>query len=68
MKMKVLTKRKQIKPDPIKEATILQRTMNRLRKMALVPRGVYRFKNFKEANEWMMKAMINTHARQKSKT
>ncbi|HSS52314.1 MAG TPA: hypothetical protein VLX28_25510 [Thermoanaerobaculia bacterium] len=35
---------------------------------ALVPRGVYRFRSFEEADEWMTRMMARTHVRQRSKT
>lgn len=33
---------------------ILQRTVNQLRNYDLVPKGVFRFNNFEEADEWMI--------------
>ena len=50
---------------PLKDVTILQRTMNRLRGYNLVPKGLYRFSTFKEADEWMMQQIVATHARRK---
>jgi len=35
---------------------------------ALVPRGVYRFCSFEEADAWMTRTMARTHASLKSKT
>jgi hypothetical protein len=35
---------------------------------ALVPRGVYRFRTFEEADAWMTRTMARTHASLKSKT
>ena len=67
MKMKIFTKRFG-KEDFIKDASILQRTINRLRKYALIPKGVYRFKSFEEADQWMTKTIADTHVLQKSKT
>jgi hypothetical protein len=47
----------------------LQRTMARLRGTnAIVPRGVYRFATFEEADAWMTRTMARTHAILKSKT
>lgn len=47
----------------------LQRTLAAVRGTgALVPRGVYRFATFEEADEWMIRAMARTHASLKSKT
>jgi hypothetical protein len=45
----------------------MQRTMNRLRGGALIPRGVYRFADHEEANEWMIRMIAATHARLSSK-
>ena len=64
--MKVVTKRKG-SDNPIEDARILQRTLNRIRKYALVPRGVYRFKTFEEADQWMIKMIARTHVRRNSK-
>jgi hypothetical protein len=47
----------------------LQRTMARLRNTdAIIPRGVYRFETFEEADVWMTRMMARTHAILKSKT
>jgi hypothetical protein len=47
----------------------LQRTLAGLRATgALVPRGVYRFSSFEEADAWMTRMMARTHASLKSKT
>jgi hypothetical protein len=54
--------------DVIRDISILQRTVNRLRGAGLVPRGVYRFRSHEEAEEWMMRLMASTHARRSSKT
>ena len=50
------------------DAAILQRTMNRLRGGALIPRGVYRFRDHEAADEWMIRTIAATHARLSSKT
>jgi hypothetical protein len=34
----------------------------------LVPRGVYRFRSFEEADEWMTRTMARTHVRRSRKT
>jgi hypothetical protein len=54
--------------DPIRDIAILQRTINRLRGGALVPRGVYRFATHEEADRWMIQQIAATHARRSSKT
>jgi hypothetical protein len=54
--------------DTIQDAAILQRTVNRLRGVGLIPRGVYRFATHEEADEWMIRTMAETHARLTSKT
>jgi len=46
----------------------LQRTLSQLRGTgALVPRGVYRFSSFEEADAWMTRMIAVTHASLKSK-
>ena len=51
------------------ESGVLQRTMADVRGTgALVPRGVYRFTSFEEADAWMTRMMARTHASRKSKT
>jgi hypothetical protein len=54
--------------DIIEDAAILQRTINRLRGVGLIPRGVYRFATHEEADEWMIRTIAETHARLTSKT
>ena len=54
--------------DALRDAEILQRTLNRLRGPALVPRGLYRFSTHEEADQWMLREMARTHARLSSKT
>jgi len=47
----------------------LQRTLAAVRATgALVPRGVYRFVSFEEADAWMTRMMARTHANLRSKT
>lgn len=65
--MKVVTKRRGEEP-PIKGARTLQNTISQLRGPELVPKGVYRFLNFKEADEWMIQQIVNTHVSLRSKT
>jgi hypothetical protein len=54
--------------DLLKDLAALQRTMNRLRGRALVPRGLNRFTRHEEADEWMMRQIAATHARRSSRT
>ena len=55
--------------DPPADFGVLQRTMAGLRgTSALVPRGVYRFTSFEEADAWMIRTMARTHVSLKSKT
>ncbi len=54
--------------NPLRDSAILQRTLNRLRGPALVPRGVYRFATHEEADTWMTRQIAATHARRSSKT
>jgi hypothetical protein len=53
--------------DSIRDAAVLQRTINRLRGVGLIPRGVYRFATHEEADEWMIRTIAATHARLSSK-
>jgi hypothetical protein len=47
----------------------LQRTLAACRATgAVVPRGVYRFNSFEEADAWMTRTMARTHANLRSKT
>ena len=47
----------------------LQRTLADVRGTGvIVPRGVYRFKTFEEADAWMTRMIARTHANRKSKT
>lgn len=64
--MKVISRRSR-KTDTLRDAKTLQRTINRLRGRALVPRGVYRFASHKDSQQWMIRTMARTHARLKSK-
>jgi hypothetical protein len=54
--------------DIVRDAAALQRTVNRLRGTGLIPRGVYRFAEHEEADEWMIRTIAATHARLSSKT
>jgi hypothetical protein len=54
--------------DPVRDIAALQRTLNRLRGPALVPKGLYRFARHEEADAWMMRQIAATHARRSSKT
>ena len=52
----------------LRDVEILQRTLNRLRGVGLVPRGVHRFGAFEEAASWMTRQIMVSHARRSSKT
>lgn len=52
----------------LRDAAVMQRTMNRLRGVGLIPRGVYRFALHEEADEWMIRTIADTHAHLSSKT
>jgi len=54
--------------DVMRDAAAMQRTMNRLRGGALIPRGVYRFADHEEADRWMIRTIADTHAHLSSKT
>jgi hypothetical protein len=47
---------------------ILQRTVNRLRNYDLVPKGIFRFANFAEADEWMIQKIVENHVPHNLKT
>jgi hypothetical protein len=51
------------------DAEALQRTLAAVRRTgALVPRGVYRFGSFEEADAWMTRMMARTHVNHNSTT
>jgi hypothetical protein len=52
----------------LEDVARLQRTLNRLRGGGLVPRGLYRFSSFEDADTWMMRQMAQSAARQSSNT
>jgi hypothetical protein len=52
----------------LRDAAIMQRTINRLRGVGLIPRGVYRFATHEDADEWMIRTIAATHAHLSSKT
>jgi len=55
--------------DPWTDQGRLKRTAVLLRgTAALVPRGVFRFRSFDEADEWMTRMMIATHERLNPRT
>ncbi len=61
--------RRKAKPSTLEDADRLLRTAWALRgTQRLVPRGLYRFETFEEANRWMTRMMARTHARQPLKT
>ena len=61
--------RREIGTLPPAEADRLLRTAWALRGTdALVPKGVYRFRSFEEADEWMRRMMARTYVRQRSTT
>lgn len=62
--LKIITKRHGV-VNTLKDAEILQRTMNQLRNYDLIPKGLYRFTTFKEADQWMIRQIAATHARRK---
>lgn len=54
--------------EVVADLAALQRTLNRLRGRALVPRGLYPFASHEEADSWMMRQIASTHALRSSKT
>ena len=65
--MKVVSKRE---PGArvLDDVARLQRTLNRLRGRRLVPRGLYRFSSFEEADRWMTSQIVRSAAHLHSKT
>jgi multidrug resistance efflux pump len=52
-----------------REIAALQRTLAAVRRTgALVPRGVYRFQSFEEADAWMTRMMARTRVNRNSRT
>jgi hypothetical protein len=63
--VKIVGHRSTLGHDP----AALQRTLAAVRRTgALVPRGVYRFSSFEEADTWMTRMMARTHVSRNSKT
>ena len=54
--------------DVLRDSSILQRTLNRLRGARLVPRGVFRFASHEDADEWMTRQILASHEPRNSKT
>jgi hypothetical protein len=67
LNMKEISSRTRVE-NPLRDAAILQRTLNRLRGCGLIPKGVYRFHTHEEAEEWMMRQMAANPALRSSKT
>lgn len=66
--MKVVGRRKVGRTTP-EDADRLLRTAWAVRGTdKLVPKGVYRFKSFEEADEWMRRMMVSTYVHLRSKT
>lgn len=65
--MRVIESKKR-KKSLLLDVKILQKTMIALRGKDLVPKGVYRFKTFAEANEWMIQNIVSTLAHRSLKT
>jgi hypothetical protein len=54
--------------SPVADQAALARTAALLRARHLVPRGIYRFSSFEEADAWMTDMMLSTRARRSPKT
>lgn len=65
--VKVITKRDGT-VDLISDVKILLKTIQHLRGKELVPKGVFRFRSFEEADEWMTKMMVNTLVHRRLRT
>lgn len=65
MMIKTVGRRRVDRDDP----GALQHTLAAVRATgAVIPRGVYRFSSFEEADAWMTRTMARTHASLRSKT
>jgi hypothetical protein len=61
MTMKVVGRRAGKTAPTLENANTLLKTMQQLRGgKGICPRGVYRFKTFEEADEWMMKMLTQS--------
>jgi len=61
--------RRRVDGDELADQGRLARTAALLRGTAgLVPRGVYRFASFEEADSWMTETLLRTHAHLNPKT
>ncbi len=66
---KVIGRRKVSPKTTLEDADRLLRTAWALRgTKRLVPRGLYRFETFEEAERWMIQMMARTHARSRCET
>ncbi len=66
---KVVGRRQMGKVTPLEDADRLLKTAWALRGTnRLVPRGLYRFATFEEADRWMIREIAHTHAHRPSKT
>ena len=63
LRMKTVGRRKVTSSDVWTAVGELTETAEKIRgTRALVPRGVYRFRTFEEAHEWMLEKIASTHA------
>lgn len=67
--VKVVGRRKIGRTTSLEDADRLLRTAWAIRGTdKLVPKGLYRFRTFEEADEWMKQMMASTYVRLRSKT
>jgi len=61
MKIKIVGRRSGKTAPTLENANTLLKTMQQLRGgVGICPRGVYRFKTFEEADEWMIKMLAQS--------
>lgn len=60
---KYISKRKMNK-NSISDAAILLETISKLQGGKLIPKGVYKFSTFEEADEWALKMIAGIQGRQ----
>lgn len=59
---KYVSKRK-IKKGSLSDAAILLDTISKLQGGKIIPKGVYKFSSFEEADEWALKMIASIHGR-----
>lgn len=65
-KIKVVGRRRQRETETEKDYDVLLKTLQALRgNRGICPKGVYRFRTFEEADQWMIRMIAKASANQK---